>query len=255
MPFAALQKGDSGPNVRELQRLLVDSGYVVDIDGDFGAETARGVKAFQTQHLDQHGQPLVVDGNVGPLTWWALTHARPDLPPANLPVDFRVMPSRTAGGSSRGRAALAAAIAELGANACEIGGNNRGPWVRKYLNGEAAEGSSWCAGFVSWCYANSQPPLPAPFVYSVGARDLLAQGKAKGWAKEPGSEYEPLPGDLVIWWRVTLSGWRGHAGMAYETRDGMLYTIEGNKSPRVQGFSYVLSRMEKLLGYIHVPDA
>ncbi len=35
--------------------------------------------------------------------------------------------------------------------------------------------------------------------------------------------------------------------------NGMLYTIEGNRSPRVQGFSYVLSRMDKLLGYGHVP--
>jgi hypothetical protein len=34
----------------------------------------------------------------------------------------------------------------------------------------------------------------------------------------------------------------------------MVYTIEGNKSPRVQGFSYVLSRIEKLLGFGHVPD-
>jgi hypothetical protein len=35
----------------------------------------------------------------------------------------------------------------------------------------------------------------------------------------------------------------------------MLYTIEGNKSPRVQGFSYVSSRMDKLLGFGEVPDA
>jgi hypothetical protein len=34
----------------------------------------------------------------------------------------------------------------------------------------------------------------------------------------------------------------------------MLYTIEGNRSPRVQGFSYVFSRMEKLLGYGHAED-
>jgi hypothetical protein len=33
----------------------------------------------------------------------------------------------------------------------------------------------------------------------------------------------------------------------------MLYTIEGNRSPKVQGFSYVLSRMDKLAGLGHVP--
>ena len=39
-----------------------------------------------------------------------------------------------------------------------------------------------------------------------------------------------------------------------QLRDGFLYTIEGNKSPKVQGFSYVFSRMDKLLGFGQVPD-
>jgi hypothetical protein len=39
----------------------------------------------------------------------------------------------------------------------------------------------------------------------------------------------------------------------HQVADGMLYTIEGNRSPRVQGFSYVFSRMDKLLGFGHVP--
>lgn len=58
---------------------------------------------------------------------------------------------------------------------------------------------------------------------------------------------------MVVWWRVSLAGWLGHTGLVHSVRDGMLYTIEGNRSPRVQGFSYVLSRMDKLLGYGHVP--
>jgi hypothetical protein len=58
----------------------------------------------------------------------------------------------------------------------------------------------------------------------------------------------------VFWWRVQLQGWQGHVGLVYQLKDGMLYTIEGNKSPRVQGFSYVLGRMEKLLGYGHLSD-
>ena len=34
----------------------------------------------------------------------------------------------------------------------------------------------------------------------------------------------------------------------------VLHTIEGNRTPQVHGFDYVLSRMEKLLGYGHVPE-
>lgn len=246
-----LRRGDSGPEVVRLQELLRARGYPVTVDGEFGDQTRRAVRAFQSQNLDPLGQPLVVDGVVGPLTWWSLTNPKPFIQPP-VPVDYRVLPPPEAGGSRRGRAALAAAIEELKAGAGEIGGDNRGPFVRKYLNGMAPEGSSWCAAFVSWCY--SQHPEGLPFPYSVGARALLAEFKRRGWAHAPGSGYQPRPGDVVVWWREKLAGWKGHAGLVHQVRDGILYTIEGNRSPKVQGFSYVLSRMEKLLGYGSMPD-
>ncbi len=246
-----LRRGDAGPEVVRLQQLLTERGYRAALTGIFDAETLRAVRAFQSQNLDQHGQPLVVDGVVGPLTWWSLTHPKPlVLPP--VPVDYSAMPPAETGGTVRGRAALAAAIAELQAGAGEIGGNNRGPFVRKYLRDLAPEGSSWCAAFVSWCYA--QHPDGCPFTYTVSARALLSDLKRRGWAYPPGSGFEPQPGDIVIWWREKLESWKGHAGLVHQLRDGMLYTIEGNRSPKVQGFSYVFSRMEKLLGFGRVPD-
>jgi len=246
-----LRKGDTGPEVTRLQQLLTERGYAVPASGVFDAHTLRAVRAFQAQNLDQHGQPLVVDGVVGPLTWWSLTHPKPviELP---VPIDYAAMPGPEFGGTERGRAALGAAIEELKAGAGEIGGNNRGPFVLKYLNGLAPEGSSWCTGFVSWCY--SQHPKGIPFTYTLSARALLGELKRRGWAHPPGSDFQPQPGDIVIWWREKLESWKGHAGLVHQLRDGMLYTIEGNRSPKVQGFSYVFSRMEKLLGFGRVPD-
>jgi hypothetical protein len=122
--------------------------------------------------------------------------------------------------------------------------------VRKYLNGLAPEGNSWCASFVSYCFAQSGA---MPFTYTVGARDMLRQFRERGWAHEPGSGFEPRPGDIVVWWRVRADGWQGHVGFVHQVKDGMLYTIEGNKSTTVQGFSYVLSRMDQLLGFGRVP--
>jgi peptidoglycan hydrolase-like protein with peptidoglycan-binding domain len=240
-----LVKGMQGTAVRRLQKLLVARGYPVAVDGTFGPLTERGVRAFQSQNLDPRGHPLVVDGRVGPLTGWSLTHPKPDVP---APDDPLAMPS---GGSRAGRAALATALEELRKNAGEIGGNNRGLWVRKYLHGLAPEGSSWCAAFVSWCYQSA--PGGIPFGYTVGARKMLAEFRDLGWSHPPGDGYLPAPGDVVVWWRVSLEGWMGHAGMVYEVRDGILYTIEGNRSPQVRKFDYVLSRMEKLLGFGHVP--
>lgn len=254
-----LNIGDQGSEVRDLQELLVAKGYLTegDVDGVFGDKTYQAVRAFQSQNLDQHGQPLVIDGQAGPLTWWSLSHPKPDIVTSSA-IDYCQMPPAEAGGSQLGRAALAAAIGELQAGAGEVGGNNRGPWVKKYLEPAGIqEGNSWCASFVNWCFlqACGGNKMSMPFAYCPGARALLQEFKDKGWEESPGSGYQPEPGDIVVWWRVQLAGWQGHVGLVHQLKDGMLYTIEGNRSPRVQGFSYVFSRMDKLLGFGHVPDA
>jgi hypothetical protein len=253
MTMDTLRKNDQGPQVRQLQKLLAQRGYAIDANGTFDTKTWQAVRAFQAQNLDQHGQPLVVDGVVGPLSWWSLQNPKPFIKTPTA-VDYTTLPA--SGGSQLGRAALAAAIGELKANAREIGGNNRGPFVRKYLAPAGLdEGLSWCAGFVSWCFmqASGGDKAAMPFTYIASARTLLAEFKRQGWALAPGSGYLPQPGDVVVWWRVSLAGWLGHTGLVHSVQDGMLYTIEGNRSTRVQGFSYVLSRMDKLLGYGHVP--
>ena len=138
----------------------------------------------------------------------------------------------------------------------EIGGDNRGPLVLKYLAPAGLdEAQSWCAGFVSYCFmqASGGDKAVMPFTYIASARSLLAEFKQQGWSNAPGSAYVPMPGDVVLWWRASLAGWLGHTGMVHSVQDGMLYTIEGNHSPRVRDFSHVLGRMDKLLGFGHVP--
>lgn len=66
---AAMQLGDSGAPVRELQRNLAAAGYEVAQDGSYGPATARAVRQFQSQHH------LAADGVVGPATYRALTGA------------------------------------------------------------------------------------------------------------------------------------------------------------------------------------
>jgi hypothetical protein len=249
-----LKKDDQGPEVKEIQTLLMEKGYLTDeeINGAFDNETYRAVRVFQSQNLDQNGHPLTVDGKVGDLTWWSLHNPKPIIQ-TQAAIDFSQMPPASMGGSARGRAALAVAIAEMKSGAGEVGGNNCGPFVKKYLHGIVSEGNPWCAGFVSYCF--SQIPSGIPFTYTVGARDVLNQFKNKGWAQAPNSGYLPQPGDVVVWWRESLPSGHGHVGLVHQLTDGFLYTIEGNKSPQVQGFSYVFSRMDKLLGFGHVPDA
>ncbi|MTH79409.1 glycoside hydrolase family protein [Paracoccus aestuariivivens] len=58
-----LAKGSKGPEVRQLQVLLVAKGHVISVDGDFGNRTRASVKLEQTAH------GLWADGVVGPKTW------------------------------------------------------------------------------------------------------------------------------------------------------------------------------------------
>jgi hypothetical protein len=181
-----------------LQQSLVQRGYPVPVNGDFDSGTYQAVRAFQSQNLDQHGQSLVVDGKVGPLTWWSLTHSKPDLPPVSA-IDYTQMPAAELGGSTIGRSALAAAIGEIQAGAGEIGGNNLGPFVEKYLKPAGLmPPESWCASFASWCYlqACGGNASQMPFPYCPGARALLKEFQDK-WisSSDSGTLWIPSPDD------------------------------------------------------------
>ncbi len=60
------KRGAKGTTVRRLQALLTANGYKVSIDGIFGPQTERQLRAFQ----GKHAKP--VDGIAGPITWNAL---------------------------------------------------------------------------------------------------------------------------------------------------------------------------------------
>jgi len=61
-----LADGDSGPEVKILQRLLNHKGFTLVVDGIFGAKTGAAVKKYQGDHS------LVVDGICGPITYHSL---------------------------------------------------------------------------------------------------------------------------------------------------------------------------------------
>ena len=193
----------------------------------------------------------MVDGVVGELTWWALQNPRSVV--SGGVIDYGVMPDDSFGSVSVGRSALQVAINELLAGAGEIGGNNKGPWVKKYLEPAGlAEGNSWCAAFLSWCFlqAVEGDKRALPFKYSASARNVFNQFKQKGWTYG-GNDLNllPQPGDIASWWRVSLPSGFGHIAIIHHYEDGFLYTIEGNKAANVAGFSYVKTRMDKLLGF------
>lgn len=79
-PGASLRKGDVGPDVQKLQRLLEQHGVRTGgVDGNFGPMTQQAVTAFQ------RGKGLNANGVVGPETWAALAQAPSSAPPVTGP--------------------------------------------------------------------------------------------------------------------------------------------------------------------------
>lgn len=69
-----LRRGDKGEAVKDLQKKLLALGYALPkygADGDYGAETEKAVKAYQT------ASGLTADGIVGKKTWAALEEEKP----------------------------------------------------------------------------------------------------------------------------------------------------------------------------------
>ena len=95
-----LKKGHSGPAITELQNILRELDYDILVTGIFDTPTYNAVKNFQSRHLDKHNVPLDVDGKVGDLTFWAMTHPRSKV--ITGVIDFGKMPDNAAGARQRG---------------------------------------------------------------------------------------------------------------------------------------------------------
>lgn len=67
-----IKMGDSGEEVKDLQRRLVRLGFgPLDLDGRYGPASASALRLYQA------GEGLVQDGVCGPLTWLALRQEEP----------------------------------------------------------------------------------------------------------------------------------------------------------------------------------
>jgi peptidoglycan hydrolase-like protein with peptidoglycan-binding domain len=67
--------GSHGAAVSAAQRKLNAAGIKIPVTGVYDAGTAAAVRAFQQSHTDAQGNPLKVDGVIGPKTWPALVYA------------------------------------------------------------------------------------------------------------------------------------------------------------------------------------
>ncbi|NYZ15955.1 hypothetical protein HL658_25725 [Azospirillum sp. RWY-5-1] len=206
--------------VTRVQEWCALHGFDVAIDGDFGDGTERAVRKFQETVA------ITPTGIVDAATWDALTRPmRSALEPVPLPANA-------------GLGAVVVAVAErhLAAKAREVGGDNRGPWVRLYMHGNQGTEWRWCAGFV--CFVVGQAcallGIGMPFDPTFAVDTLRTDAVSSGRVVAPQSLGTPrarpdliLPGMIYLENAATGSDY-SHTGIVKRADSSMFVTLEGN---------------------------
>jgi lysozyme family protein len=219
-----LKKGAAGSAARKLgarrvQEWLNIHGFRTPIDSAFEDSTSDQLKAFQAK---AGREPT---GELDEETWALLT----------TPMRKALAPVDRASSMSLEEVVIAAARQHADQRPVEVGGNNRGPWVRLYMEGREGEEQKWCAGFVCFIIAQAARDLgvAAPFPRQVWVPSLVGDAKTGNRFVPEGALADPLqrrsrlkPGDVFVV-RQSSTMWT-HTGFVLSLNESTFDTIEGN---------------------------
>ena len=206
-----------GKAVRRVQEWLCLNEHAVAVDGVFGPATEVAVQAFCETH------ELSTSNEVNQEIFEVLSapmRSALDVP-SNLPNKF-------------GDTVVAIAQQHLNNHPREVGGQNKGPWVRLYMSGHEGINWPWCAGFVSFVIRQASVALgqPVPFPKTYSCDILAANGAARNlFIAErdinPSNSSAELPSGTVFLNRRTSNDWT-HTGFVIAAEAETFATIEGN---------------------------
>ena len=119
-------------------------------------------------------------------------------------------------------------------------GSEHNPIIVNYskvagFNGIIDDETAWCSIFMNWCAKKAGLKTSN----ELFARSWLAEG-------QPIST--PKTGDIVVFWRESITSWKGHVGIYIShSEDGQhIYCLGGNQNNAVNIKAYPSKR---LLGY------
>ncbi|BCS53130.1 peptidoglycan-binding protein [Geobacter sp. SVR] len=228
-----LKRGDHVPDVRKVQEWLTLHDFGVAIDGDFGPATERAVMAFQ-QKNDLSGNGVVDQGTFAALT---------------APLQRVLSPPSAA--PTLGAMMLACAGQHLEEHPREVGGQNRGPWVRLYMEGNEGQEWAWCAGFTCFIMRQAADALPAklPVKPTFSCDELAARARAAGIFVSGMHLTDPVsqltPGSIFLN-RKSVTDWT-HAGLVTAVHNDTFESIEGNTNDAGDREGYEVCR--RIRGY------
>ncbi|HKY19831.1 MAG TPA: CHAP domain-containing protein [Vicinamibacterales bacterium] len=187
-------------------------------DPSFDQSTRQAVKMFQALNTDERGSPLVIDGEIGPLTWGILFGQKA--------VKHSGNPS-----SILLREVLRVGRGEIGVR--EVPKNsNFGPRVEEYQALTATKGLAWCVSFVYWCFNTAAANMgrPNPMYKTAGVLNHWKRCESAGAARLPAHDAKDNPGLVKpgMIFVMDHGGGKGHTGLVEIVDSGFIRTIEGN---------------------------
>lgn len=237
------QKGDKGNEVKVIQEWLEFNKLGLSLDGDFGPITEKVVIEFQKE------KNLTADGKVNQETFNEL------IKPA-----LRALTPIEPANKSYGELVVAYAKKHLEENPVEIGGNNKGPWVRMYMKGNQGGDYPWCAGFATFILkqASDYSDYKMPVNPTFSCDNLAEEGKDKNLFVEGSKiangiiDYALMPPGSIFLVKKSSGDWT-HTGIVIEFDSDGVKTIEGNTNDEGsrEGFEVCLRhRSYKSLDFI-----
>jgi peptidoglycan hydrolase-like protein with peptidoglycan-binding domain len=209
-----LHRGSHGTPVRRVQEWLSLHGVAIATDGDFGDATEAAVHLFQQSHAG-----LVVSGHVDEATYASLT----------APMK-RVLSHPLSKPTSFPDAVVKFAAQHLAEHPREVGGQNRGPWVRLYMRGHDGTEWAWCAGFVTFLLTQAAEALRTsmPIEGSFSCDSLASQARTAGlFLDESEASAAKLTAGSIFLRRRTSTDWT-HTGIVTVPAVNTFRSIEGN---------------------------
>ncbi len=229
-----IQSGNTGRSINKLiQEWLNINGFLTMIDGQFGPATEAAVKSFQSK------KGLPVTGKVSPATFEKMVSPMRNV--MNLKPNINI--------SLRDNLAKYAK-SYLSEHPIEIGGQNSGPWVRYFMDGNQGDNYPWCAGFVTYLLRQAGKDLncscPITRTYSCDILGEKARGSNTLIKGTSGDLSKVKPGHIFLV-RKTNTDW-SHTGFVIEMYPTYCVTIEGNTNDEGSREGYEVCKRTRSFG-------
>jgi hypothetical protein len=222
-----LRRGRRSETVQLIQEWLCLNECDVMIDGKYGSATEQAVRDFQGA-----SGVLPMTGEVDAQTFAMLTRPMAEALRAIEPPEDATL----------GQMVAAYALQHLRNRAREVGGRNRGPWVRLYLHGDqrprdpqlSSGAETWSASFVSTVLSQAAGAMgiAPPLEYHANCTRMAEAARRQqrfvsGEQARRNPRIVPTGSIFLLRHEGHRDAWH-HAGIVTQALDRFVRTIEGN---------------------------